>query len=59
MKKEVLYLMVRAEVESGLAHIADTVHEIENKSTFSMTDTLNVQVKQVEILLTRVRKPKN
>lgn len=58
MKREVVYLMVLAEIESEHTNISDTVHELETESVLSMTDTPNVKVLITELLLTRVRNPK-
>lgn len=57
--KEVLYLTVRAEVNSSYEKISETIQEIEQKGVIIISDTPNVQVLDVEILLTRFRKPKN
>ena len=55
---EVLYLMVRIEVQSTFKNISDTVNEIETLSEFKITDTQNVKVLKTELLLTRIRNPK-
>ncbi len=55
---EVLYLMVRVEVQSTFKNISDTVNEIETLSEFKVTDTKNVKVLKTEFLLTRIRNPK-
>ncbi|MDA9554643.1 hypothetical protein N9R54_00275 [Pelobium sp.] len=57
--KEVLYLTVRAEVNSSYEKISEIIQEIEQKGVIIISDTPNVQVLDVEILLTRFRKPKN
>nr|WP_294899657.1 hypothetical protein [uncultured Pedobacter sp.] len=56
--KDVLFLTVRAEVNSSYEKISETIQEIEQKSVIIISDTPNVQVLDVEILLTRFRKPK-
>lgn len=58
MKREVVYLMVLAEIESEHTNISDTVHELETESVFNMSDTPNVKILITELLLTRVRNPK-
>ena len=58
MKKEVIYLMVRVEVETNFENISDTVHEVESKAVLSITDTSQVKILDTEILLTRVRNTK-
>ncbi len=58
MKREVVYLMVMAEIESEHENISDTVFELETESVLSMSDTPNVKVLITELLLTRVRNPK-
>lgn len=55
---EVLYLMVRVEVQSTFKNISDTVNEIETLSEFKVTDTENVKVVKTEFLLTRIRNSK-
>lgn len=55
---EVLYLMVRVEVQSTFKNISDTVNEVETLSEFQVTDTKNVKVLKTEFLLTRIRNPK-
>lgn len=57
--KDILFLTVRAEVNSSYEKISETIQEIEQKSVIIISDTPNVQVLDVEILLTRFRKPKN
>lgn len=59
MKHEIIYVMVRAVVKSDHDQICDTVHEIETQATFSVSNTENVEVLETEVLLTRVRNPKN
>ena len=55
MKKEIIYLMVRVEVETNFENISDTVHEVESKTVLSITDTSQVKILDTEILLSRVR----
>ncbi|MFD2164529.1 hypothetical protein ACFSJU_19140 [Paradesertivirga mongoliensis] len=55
---EILYLMVRVEVQSSFKNISDTVNEIETLSEFKATDTENVKVLKTEFLLTRIRNHK-
>lgn len=55
---EVLYLMVRVEVQSTFKNISDTVNEIETLSEFKVSDTENVKVLKTELLLTRIRNHK-
>ena len=55
---EVLYLMVRVEVQSTFENISDTVNEVETLSEFKVTDTENVKVVKTEFLLTRIRNAK-
>jgi hypothetical protein len=57
--KDILFLTVRAEVNSSYEKISETIQEIEQKGVIIISDTPNVQVLDVEILLTRFRKPKN
>jgi len=59
MKHQTLYLMVQVIVHSAHPSIADTVHEVETQAVFSLSDTPNINVLETEILITRVRNPKN
>ena len=58
MKKEVIYLMVRVEVETNFENISDTVHEVESKAVLNITDTPEIKILDTEILLTRIRNTK-
>lgn len=58
MKREIVYLMVRVEVDTSFKNISETVHELETRAVFSMTDTQNITVINTELLVTRVRNPK-
>lgn len=58
MKKDIIYLMVLVEVETGFENISDTVNEVETKAILSISDTSKVKILNTEILLTRVRKIK-
>ncbi|MCZ4223509.1 hypothetical protein [Pedobacter rhodius] len=59
MKREVIYLLVRVEVESEHKNTGDTIQEIENEGRFILPNTKNVRIWDAEILLTRVRNPKH
>lgn len=46
-------------VQTAYTDISDTVHEVETESLLHLEDTPDVKVLDTEILLTRVRNPKN
>lgn len=54
--KDILFITIRAEVNSSLTEISETIKEIEEKGVVIISDTPNVQVLNAEILLTRYRK---
>jgi len=53
--KETVYIMVLVDVQSTYNNISDTVHELENETVLTITNTKNVHILRTEILLTRVR----
>lgn len=59
MKYETLFIMVRVAVHADHSQLSDIVHEIETQSKLILTDTLNVNVLETEILVSRVRNVNN
>lgn len=59
MKYETLFIMVRVAVHADHTSLGEIVNEIETQSKLSLTDTANVNILETEILLSRVRNPKN
>lgn len=53
--KDILFITIRAEVNSSHKEISETIKEIEQKGVVIISDTPNVQVLNAEILLTRYR----
>jgi hypothetical protein len=54
MKKHLLTLSIRVEVESKLNSLSQTIQEFEQETTFSIGSTENVVVLETEILRTEV-----
>lgn len=59
MKYETLFIMVRVAVHADHTQLSDIVNEIETQSKLSLSDTANINILETEILLSRVRNPKN
>lgn len=56
--KDILFLTIRAEVDSAHERVSETIQEIEEQGAVIILDTPNVKVLDAEILLTRFRKRK-
>lgn len=52
MKKHILFLTVCIEVDSRLDSLFHTIHEFEQNTEYSFSDTENVRVRGMEILET-------
>lgn len=59
MKYETIFIMVRVAVHADHIQLSDIVHEIETESKLTLSDTANVNILEMEILLSRVRNHKN
>jgi hypothetical protein len=59
MNKEILYLVVRAEVNSNLGNIPEIIQELEKEAVVVLSDTTNIQVLNTHILFTRFNSPKH
>ncbi|MRX46946.1 hypothetical protein [Pedobacter puniceum] len=59
MNKEILYLVVRAEVNSNLGNIPEIIQELEKEAVIVLSDTTNIQVLNTHILFTRFNSPKH
>lgn len=57
MKKHLLTLSIRVEVESKLNSLSKTIQEFEQETTYSIGSTENVAVLETEILRTEVFNP--
>lgn len=58
MKREMIFITIKVDLESNLKHISDTVHEVESKADFHISGLQNINILETEILITRVRNPK-
>lgn len=52
MKKHILYITVRVEVESKIKSLIETVEEFEQDTNYSFFSTENVKVLETELLET-------
>lgn len=57
MKKHLLYLTVRIEVESQLDSLSDTVQEFEQETEYSFSNTENIKVTSTELIQTEPFNP--
>ncbi|WP_165503523.1 hypothetical protein [Pedobacter hiemivivus] len=57
MKSQILYIIVRVEVESKTDCLMETVAEIEGETNYSFESTENVKVLETELLATGFNYP--
>ena len=55
MKYETPFIMVGVAVHADHTSISEIVNEVETQSKLSLTDTANINILEVEIIVSRVR----